>query len=541
MKFKQILSIALAVALSLSFFAFASPQEAKAAAGDAGEFIVEQVAHAPVLVTGATLSVKITAKAPTGYNFAALALVAVWNDDQLEYLSTSNKVPASGSDDLVVFTDGRGFPFGTKTQLGSILYGAPTTVYSEYTIQLNFKVKQGFIDNGYEADFFVGPILDIFSSTGMSENVNLLEGGAITGIAGGNGVDWALCGATGADNNPYGNIWGSPIGIPFADIIGISPTTALNINGTGLLNNLVKVEYEASNGGLGLPDISNLSGMPSPLIEEDVFFSGYTTASAPTWTSNNPNNWIFDGWLLADGDVDGAITGTTVFDADEAIGDILSNEITLVAQWRAKVYTIDLGLPDIVVIHQKILQSTHSATTITETFTAGEQNLIPNSNSFSYTPSGTIDGSSVTYSLGDVTITWEDIAGFELVGSGEQDTLMVSGFSVTGRLSGVARVTVTLNADTNVSDSVVVEIPGDVNKDGSINNLDTSAVKKYVATPLTPDTSGFLAWDDDYSLILANINRDKNANGTQRINNNDTAALSNYVASPLTRNTANWL
>jgi hypothetical protein len=143
-----------------------------------------------------------------------------------------------------------------------------------------------------------------------------------------------------------------------------------------------------------------------------------------------------------------------------------------------------------------------------------------------------------------VNVEFEDIAGFDAVGTGtkDQDTLTVEGLQITGKTSGVARVTVSLQDDGSVLDEVIVVVPGDVNRDGRINVGDSTALKNYVnSDPDGRNTSGFGVYDDRYILLLANINRDVQG-GSARINVNDVTALTSYLNSdPDNRNTSGWL
>jgi hypothetical protein len=476
-----------------------------------------------LIAVGDEVTIRVTVKAPEGYNLYNVILLFAWKTDQMELVSTSNKTPSIYSIDDV-FSYGVQ-PDGSGTEVASTeIKPSNQAVGPIAQFDVTFAVKTEFIQNGlYSADIFVGPVVSDFNLNIPS--IDVMKD-ILPQVSGGDNSSWKLCGATNADPGPYPGS-ASAGKTPYADIAGISPTSGLNINATGIISNEITVTYDPGEAG------ENAEDMPNPLSEE-VGFENYTTASAPVWTDNNPQLKVFDGWKLTDGAVDGAVTGTTVFDSNEPLNDILTHNITLTAQWRELEYPLDLGLPDIIVIHQKLLQSTHSGSTIPETFTDGVQGYAAHSNNFSFTPVGTIDGQPATFTLGDVDIIWEDIGGFETAGTGIQDTLTVNGFDITGSMSGIARVTVSLKIKPAVSASFVVVVPGDINRDGAIDGGDSTALSLYAKSLGVKNTAGFAQPMDEYSLPLADVNRDGQVDG------GDSTAVSLYAKSLGTKNTSGW-
>jgi hypothetical protein len=198
---------------------------------------------------------------------------------------------------------------------------------------------------------------------------------------------------------------------------------------------------------------------------------------------------------------------------------------------------IELRLPEVVVLQQRFENGSAGTGEVEETFDVGKmfgevQDRVERSNTITLVPVSS-DGKT-EYDEDDVEVEFEDIAGFETVGTGTKDTLTVNGLKITGKTSGVAKVTVRLKSDGSVLAEVIVVVPGDVNRDGAIDGGDSTALSLYAKSLGTKNTSGFAQPLDEYSLLLADVNRDGAIDG------GDSTALSLYAKSLGMKNTSGW-
>ncbi|MDR3150065.1 MAG: hypothetical protein LBT88_08695 [Oscillospiraceae bacterium] len=207
---------------------------------------------------------------------------------------------------------------GSHTELATTeIKPSSQDVGPQASFEVTFKVLSGYQTNGYSADIYVGPIVTDFDAT-----VDVIDGVLPLVSSKEANSSWKICGATNADDGPYGK---PAAKVPYGDIKGINPETGL---AKITINNLTMRTVTYAPGAAG----ANAEGMPSPL-SDSVSDTGYTLASAPTWTTGNTENKTFAGWKLTSGTVDDW-TDSSNKQAGAVIGTITDN-ITLEAQWAA--------------------------------------------------------------------------------------------------------------------------------------------------------------------------------------------------------------
>ncbi|AIZ56423.1 hypothetical protein Mpt1_c05330 [Candidatus Methanoplasma termitum] len=317
-------------------------------------------------------------------------------------------------------------------------------------------------------------------------------------------------------------------------------TTDADYTLTAVFDNTYTLTYDPNGGTLDSAMVSPVNNLPVQ--------TGYPldVTNTPTHAQEMYNTTLTD--VLFVGWTEGSAVATILEKGNALPATVTSvdiaGDVTVYAVWGydrngngtpdvLEALDMTLNLPSIVIIQQKFgAGASYGTTDIKETFTSGVQNRVARSNFFTLAPT-TADG-LLAYTLADVNITFTDIAGFESVGT-LADTLTMNGLDIHGAKSGVAKVTVSLKADPTVFAEVIVVVPGDVNRNGSITVADMSALNAYITSPaFSRDTSGFVV-NDQYTLLLADINR----SGSVTVA--DYSAINAYITSPLfSRDTSGW-
>jgi hypothetical protein len=314
------------------------------------------------------------------------------------------------------------------------------------------------------------------------------------------------------------------------------PESKPEVDNKGLISGKVYIDLN-QNGqyDIGEAFIANVEVKLSGSAEDTVYSnaSGYYEFAVEdgTYTLTVPE--VFNGMSLVDQQSQGVFA-----DIQISLGDDQKYYLEIGYKMDGE-KVLELGVSDTV-----ILQHIADNPTIYETFTkvnlhsgaAQQQDYVEYSNTMTLNIVNTLTDEAV--SAEDVIVTFTPIAGFENkvkpIAVQLDDSLDIQAVD-----SGIVLVKVALKDEPHKYGSLILVVPGDVNRDGVIDGRDTTAVNKYVNSYIPANTTDFRIMDE-YTFLLANINRDYDKNGNPRIDGRDTTALNKFVNSYIPLNTSGW-